>query len=639
MSQVAEKHSFQAEVKQLLDLMIHSLYSHKEVFLRELVSNSSDALDKLRFESLTREGLLPERELSITLRLDGKARTLSVEDNGVGMSREEVLQNIGTIARSGSREFLQLVAKAKKKDGSVPPELIGQFGVGFYASFMVADRVELLTRRAGEDEATLWQSTGDGTFTVEKGQRSEAGTTVTLHLRAEDEDDGLHDYCDAQVLRSVVKKYSDFVAYPIRVQGTDDKGGDIGQDEPLNSGKAIWTRPKEEVTEDDLKEFYRHVSHDWSDYLTHLHVHVEGAFEARALLFLPSKAPFDLYMPDRAHRGLQLYVKRVFILDDCEDLLPQWLRFVRGVVDSEDLSLNVSREMLQQDRQIRAIRKVLVKKLLDKLGSMKDEDREQYLAFWKELGPVLKEGFLDPAADHDRLLTLLVGSSTRSEGAEPTSLAEYLDRIEPGQEDIYYLTAENLAAGLHSPHLEAFRQKGIEVLLFTDRVDEVWLSRGGFEFQERKLVSVTRGEVSLGTDEEKKKRKEEVDKSQTEYGDLFFRLRAILQDEIKEVRLSSRLTESPACLVGEEGEISPQLEAMLRQMGQEVPETKRVLELNPEHPLLPRLKQLYDKDAHSEELEESAWLLVDQAVLAEGGKLKDPARLARRISELMKRSL
>ena len=441
MSETPERHEFQTEVRQLLDLMIHSLYSHKEVFLRELISNASDALDKRRFEALTRPDLAPTEELAIHLEADAAARTLTVSDNGIGMSREEVVQNIGTIARSGTGEFL---AALRERAGQVvPPELIGRFGVGFYSSFMVADRITVLSRRAGEATATRWESAGDG-YTIEEAERDAPGTSVTLHLKPGDAEDGLADYAQAPALRETVKKYSDFVAYPIRL-GTDT----------LNSMKAIWTRPKDEVTEEEYREFYKHVSRDWNDPLEHLSIHVEGSLEARALLYIPSKAPFDLWH-DGARGGVQLYVRRVFIMDDCKELLPPWLRFVRGVVACDDLSLNVSREILQQNRQIQAIRRHLVRRLLGALKEMKDERPENYRTFWKEFGPVLKEGLLGMDDSQEKILELVLAPSSHGT-VVPTSLGEYVARMKEGQPGIYYMTGPSVAAVEQSPHLEAVR--------------------------------------------------------------------------------------------------------------------------------------------------------------------------------------
>src|SRR5690242_14579300 len=601
----SERHEFQTEVRQLLDLMIHSLYSHKDIFLRELISNASDALDKLRFEAITRSELTPAGELEIRLETDPTARTLSVWDNGIGMSREEVVQNIGTIARSGTREFLQAVREQK---GQIAPELIGQFGVGFYSSFMVADRITLVTRKAGETTATRWESSGDG-YELTETERDVAGTTVTLHLKPKDEEDGLRDYTEPHVLRDIVKRYSDFVGYPIRLKG-----------DTLNSMKAIWARSKEEVSEQEYRDFYKHLSHDWNDPLEHVLVRVEGTVEARALLYIPAKAPVDLFMRD-GKPGVQLYVKRVFIMDDWEALLPPWLRFVRGVVASDDLSLNVSREILQKDRQIQAIRKHLGRRLL---GALKDLPRDKYVTFWPEFGAVLKEGLIGLDENQERILELVMAQST-SEGL--TSLADYVGRMKEGQDAIYYMTAATQSAAEHSPHLEAFRDKGYEVLFFTDPVDELWL-RAGREFQGKKLVSVAAAGVTPGASSEGAP-------AADEWQPVLDKLRALLQDHVKDVRLSSRLKESPACLVGEAGDLSAHMRELFKRSGQELPITKRTLEVNPAHPVIGRLREMHAAAKDDPRLALYADLLYGQAVLAEGGMLADPAGFSRRLAELM----
>jgi molecular chaperone HtpG len=618
----AERHEFQTEVRQLLDLMIHSLYSHKGVFLRELISNASDALDKRRFAALTSPELAPPAEPAIELAVDPGARTLSVSDPGIGMTRQEVVDNIGTIARSGSQEFLKVLRESQ--GGAVPPELIGQFGVGFYSSFMVADRVTLTTRRAGEERATRWESSGDG-YTIADDERPAPGTTVTLHLKPVDEEDGLEDYTAEPVLRRLVKQYSDFVAYPIR----------LGSD-PLNSMKAIWTRPRDEVSDDEHREFYRHIAHDWTAPLERIHVHIEGTFEARALLYIPARAPFDLFHREGA-RGLQLYVKRVFIMDDCKDLLPGWLRFVRGIVAADDLSLNVSREMLQKDRQIQAIRKHLVRRILGALEDLVTGGRVRYTEFWREFGPVLKEGLLSLDEERDKLLDLVLAPSTR-DPQELTTLAEYVERMKEGQEAIYYMTGASRAAVEASPHLEAFRDRGYEVLLLTDAVDEIWLQRPP-EFRGKTLVSAARGEVTLGTEEEKKRSEDERQEKEEGFKEVLLRIRAALQDQVKDVRLSSRLTSSPACLVGEAHDLSPQLQELLRRTGQEVPAIKRILELNPGHPILAKLQAALERDKADPIVPECAELLYGQAILAEGGQLPDPGAFSRRVADLMVRAL
>ena len=618
MSTEPERHEFQTEVRELLDLMIHSLYSHKDIFLRELVSNASDALDKVRFESVSRPELTPMGELAITLEVDADARTLAVHDNGIGMSRDEVVQNLGTIARSGTREFLKALRDAQSANA---PEMIGQFGVGFYSSFMVADRITVITRRAGTEEATRWESTGDGGYTLEAAERSGAGTTVTLHLKPVDEDDGLKDYTKEPVLRDIIKRYSDFVSYPIRLKA-----------EMLNSMKAIWARGKDEVTEEEHREFYKHISHDWNDPLEHISVHMEGGFEARALLYFPSKAPFDLHHRDGGHRGLSLYVKRVFIMDDWRDLLPAYLRFVRGVVSSDDLSLNVSREILQKDRQAQAIRKYLVRRLLAALKEMKEQRPEKYQTFWTEFGDVMKEGLVGFDEGHDKLLELVLAPST--DGPTPTSLGDAVKRMKEGQPALYYVTAPTRETAERSPHLEAFRARGYEVLFFLDPIDELWL-RLPREFEGKKLVSVAKGAVDLGTEEEKKQEETAREESSERFKDLLLGLRAALQDDIRDVRLSGRLTSSPACLVGETGDLSPHLEELLRRSGQEVPKVKRVLELNPSHPLVEHLQAFHAAHPADERFKRYAELLHGQAILAEGGTLPDPAAFSQRLAELL----
>jgi molecular chaperone HtpG len=618
MSEQAERHQFQAEVREVLDLMVHSLYSHKDIFLRELISNASDALDKVRFEALSRPELAPAGELQITLEVDAGARTLAVHDNGIGMTRQEIVENLGTIARSGTREFLRAVREAK---ASAAPELIGQFGVGFYSSFMVADRIVVVTRRAGTDEATRWESTGDGGYTLDTADRPGAGTTVTLHLKPKDEEDGLADYTQDHVLKDIVKRYSDFVSYPIRLGS-----------ETLNSMKAIWARGKDEVTEAEHREFYKHISHDWNDPLEPVHVHMEGGFEARALLYIPSKAPFDLHHRDGSHRGLSLYVKRIFIMDDWRELLPAYLRFVRGVVASDDLSLNVSREILQKDRQVQAVRKYLVRRLLASLKEMKEQRPEKYRTFWTEFGAVLKEGLVGFEEGHDKLVELVLAPST--DGPTPTSLGDYVARMKEGQAAIYYVTAATREAAERSPHLEAFRARSYEVLFFLDPIDELWL-RLPREFESKAFVSVAKGALDLGTEEERKEEETAREETNERFKDMLLALRARLQDQVRDVRLSGRLTESPACLVGEAGDLSPHLEELLRRSGQDVPKVKRVLELNPAHPLVTGLLAFHAAHPADERFARYAELLYGQALLAEGGTLPDPAAFSRRLAELL----
>ncbi len=610
-----ERHEFQAEVRQLLDLMIHSLYSERDIFLRELVSNASDAIDKLRFEALTRPEL-GVADPEIRLEIDKDARTLTVHDTGIGMSRDEVVRNIGTIARSGTKEFLGALKQADAtKTG---PALIGQFGVGFYSAFMVADRIVLVTRRAGETTATRWESTGDGSYTIADAERSAAGTTITLHLRPADAEGGVSDYTDDGVLGTIVKRYSDFVAYPIKLG-----------DKTLNSMKAIWDRPKSEVTEDEYKQFYRHISHDWTDPLRTIPTKIEGTFEASALLYIPEKAPYDLYAPEMK-RGLQLYVKRVFVMDECKDLMPAHLRFVRGVVDAHDLSLNVSREILQKDRQIQLIKKQLVKKVLATLDEVKRDERSKYETFWKELGPVLKEGLASyDTADKDKLLDLVIAKTTHS-ASERVSLAEYVARMKEGQDAIYYLVgAPDTVA--HSPLLEAFAEKGYEVLLFSDAIDELWLERAP-RYSDKPMKAIDRGAIDLGT-------KDTTDADKQRFGDLLAALRVALQEDVKEVRLSTRLAASAACLVNDENDLSPRMARMLEQMGQTAPDVKRILEVNPQHPLLAKLLAVHAESKADPRIEAVAKVLYGQAQLAESGTVADPQGFNRALGDLALRAL
>ncbi len=613
----AERHEFQAEVKQLLDLMVHSLYSDKDVFLRELISNASDALDKRRFQRLT--GALPsdEGDLAIELVPDATARTLTIRDSGIGMSRGEVVKNIGTIAKSGTKEFLA-AAKAKATEGS--PELIGQFGVGFYSAFMVADRIELVTRKAGEETATRWMSTGDGAYEIETAERDQPGTTITLHLKPTDEEHGLNDFTSAGVITEVVKRYSDFVAYPVK----------LGE-KTLNSMKAIWDRPKSEVTDEEYKEFYKHLAHDWTDPLRTIPVKMEGTIEAYALLYLPGRAPFDLFSPEMK-RGVQLYVKRVFVMDECKELMPSYLRFVKGVVDAHDLSLNVSREILQKDRQIAVIKKQLVKKVMATLDEMKRDAREEYLGFWSNFGGALKEGFLEPGGDQEKLLDLLVAATTHE--STTTTLGEYVSRMKEGQDTIYVLTGGNASTVRRSPLLEGFTAKGFEVLLFSDPIDEIWLDRE-LTFQGKAIKSIGRGNVQPGTEEERKAAEEQ----HKDMSELMVCLRAAIQDDVKEVRLSSRLTSSPACLVADAHDMTPRMQKLLEQLGQAPEKARPILELNPSHPLLPKLKAVFAADSLDPRLAASARLLLGQAHLADSGTLPDPATFATALDEVLLRAL
>ena len=633
MSDRVETLEFQAEARQLLQLMVHSIYSNKDVFLRELISNASDALDKLRLESLIDKDLAVDTaDLHIEIEVDREARTLTVRDNGIGMSRDEVVGLIGTIAKSGTAELLRKLRESK--DAAASQELIGQFGVGFYATFMVADKVTLLTRRAGQSGGTRWESTGEGTYTVEEVDDAPQGTTVTVHLKPADTEDNLHDYTAEWTIREIVKRYSDFIAWPIRM--TVERPGEGGETtrevQTLNSMKALWARSRDEVGEAEYQEFYKHVSHDWADPLETIHMRGEGTFEYEALLFLPSHAPLDLFSP-QGRRGVQLYVKRVFIMDDCDALMPNYLRFVKGVVDAHDLSLNISREILQQDRQIRAVRRRLVKKVLATLKEMKADRTEAYRTFWAEFGAVVKEGLLEDPDNTEALLDLVQVASTH-DPAELTTLRQYVERMKDGQTDIYYATGESRTTIENSPHLEAFRAKGYEVLILTDPVDEVWVERVG-QFDGKPLRSVAKGQVDLETDEEKEK----AEADRKDYAELLSWMSGKLADSVKEVRLSSRLTTSPACVVGDAHDLTPTLEKMYRAMGQEVPRVKRILELNPTHPLVTGLRKAHEQDGDSESLAETAELLYGMALLAEGGELADPARFARILADRLARTL
>jgi molecular chaperone HtpG len=600
---------FQAEVKQLLNLMIHSLYSNKEIFLRELISNAADAADKLRFEALSNNALYEsDGDLKIRVAVDQAARTITVSDNGIGMSRDEVVQNIGTIAKSGTREFFESLTGEQAKDA----RLIGQFGVGFYSAFIVADRVTLVTRRAGHAaiEAVRWEcdmSKGAGEYTVEPADKASRGTDVVLHLR-EGEDELLEDWR----LKSIVRKYSDHIGLPV-VMGS----------ETVNQASALWTRPKSEIKDEQYVEFYKHVGHDFEAPLAWTHNRVEGRQEYTQLLYIPAHAPFDLW--DRQHRhGLKLYVRRVFIMDDAEHMLPAYLRFVRGVVDSADLPLNVSREILQQSRDVDAIRAGCAKRVLGLLEDLAAKDREKYATFWREFGRVMKEGPGEDSANKEQIARLLRFSTTK-EDSESVSLADYAARMKQGQDRIYYVTAETFLAAKHSPHLEIFREKGIEVLLLHDRVDE-WLVAALTEFQGKPLVSVARGELDLSKISSEAA---EPDHEVGKYAELLRALKSSLGEKVKDVRVSTRLTQSPSCLVADEHDLGGNLARILKAAGQKVPQAKPILEINPHHPLV---KRLAPGDAQFD-----AWagLLFDQALLAEGGQLDDPAGFVKRSNELM----
>lgn len=638
---------FQAETKQLLDLMIHSLYSNKEIFLRELISNASDALDRLRFEALTRPELLEgEEKLEIRLEADRQNRTLTIHDNGIGMNREEVIANIGTIAKSGTRELVERLEQGESKQSIA--ELIGQFGVGFYSSFMAAERIVLVTRRAGESPATRWESTGDGTFSVEEAEKPGRGTSITLYLKPEDKENGIDDFSERWVITRIVHRYSDFVSYPIILTAEKDpemedlaKEKETGEkpvmpleEKVLNSMKPIWTRSPSEVTQDEYKEFYRHISHDWTEPLKVVPYKAEGRIEYQALLFIPTQAPYDLYYV-AAKPGLQLYVKRIQIMEKCEDLLPQYLRFVRGVVDSPDLALNISREMLQQDRHITLIRKGLTKKLLDVLQEMKEKENETYLKFWGEFGRAIKEGTSSDYENKERLLELLIFQSS-NHPTDHTTLKDYVSRMKEGQNEIYYLTGESRSQVENSPHLETFKEKDYEVLYLVDTVDEL-LIQTLHEYGGKKLKSAGKGTVALGSEEEKKQTEEELKAKEEQLKPLLEALQKKLDEHVKQVRLTNRLTSSPVCLVGAEHDYSPQLEKLLQKGKGGGPKQRRIMELNPGHDILARMSERFEKDPSDPLLDDYANLLFGYGLIAEGAELPDPVRFNRAVADLMTR--
>ncbi|MFD7846224.1 molecular chaperone HtpG [Nocardia sp. NPDC059764] len=651
MTEHVEHLEFQAETHQLLELMIHSVYSNKDTFLRELVSNASDALDKLRLETFRDKDLHADTsDLHIELEVDRDNRVLTVRDNGIGMSRAEVVDLIGTLAKSGTAALRQQLLEAKAGDQQAE-ELIGQFGIGFYSTFMVADKVTLTTRKAGETTGTRWESeAGSPTYTIEELDTAPQGTAVSLHLMASDEDDHLFDYTQEWKLREIIKKYSDFIAWPVRMDvertvmegdGEDKVEKTIVETQTLNSQKALWTRPRSEVTDEEYTEFYKHVAHAWDDPLEIIPMKAEGTFEYQALLFIPSHAPFDLFTREHK-RGVQLYVRRVFIMDNCEELMPEYLRFVKGVVDAQDLSLNVSREILQQDRQIQMIRKRLVKKVLSTVKDLKNaEDQAKYQEFWREFGRVLKEGLLSDADNRETILGVSSFASTHSE-SELTTLAGYVERMPETQSAIYYMTGESRQQIENSPHMEALRAKGLEVLVLTDPVDEMWVG-SVTEFEGKPIVSIAKGEVDLETEDEKKASEQLREQQEKDFSGVLGWLQQTLDAEVKEVRLTNRLTTSPACIVGDVFDFTPMLERMYRASGQELPHSKRILELNPDHALVTGLRDAYAQVSGDEDkplaLTETAELLYGTAVLAEGGELKDPAHFARILADRLTRTL
>ena len=624
MSAAAKKETlnFEAEVNQLLHLMIHSLYSNKEIFLRELVSNASDACDKLRFEALSNDKLMEQdSELAIQIEFDEKARTVTVRDNGIGMSRDEVVEQIGTIAKSGTAEFLKTLTGDQAKDSN----LIGQFGVGFYSSFVVAEKVELYTRRAGSPatDGVRWESTGESGYTLEAIDREARGTEVVLHLR-KDEDEFLNGYR----LRSLVSKYSDHIPLPIKMLKSDEKGKPTEEWETVNKASALWVRPKKEITDEEYKDFYKHVAHDFTDPLAWSHNRVEGKLEYSSLLYIPSKAPFDLFEPNQTH-GIKLYVQRVFIMDDTEHLMPRYLRFIRGVIDSNDLPLNVSREILQSNRVIDSMRSGSVKKVLGLLDKMAKNEPEKYADFWGQFGKVLKEGPVEDFTNKEQILKLLRFASTQNDSeAQDVSLEDYISRMKEGQDKIYYITADSYNAAKNSPHLEIFRKKKIEVLLMSERVDE-WLMGQIHEFDGKSFQSIAKGELDLaalkGDEEEEDKKESEQDKA------LLERIKKTLSEQVEDVRHSVRLTQSPSCIVLNEHDMAMYMQQLMKQAGQEMPTSKPVLEVNTNHLILKRMQE--EKD--DKRFNEWAHLLLDQAVLSEGGQLEDPAAFVRRMNDMM----
>ncbi len=621
-----QKMGFQTEAKQLLQLMIHSLYSNKEIFLRELISNSSDAIDKLRFEAISDSSLYGEdTDLKITIDSDAEANTVTITDNGIGMSYDEVVKNLGTIARSGTAEFMQNLSGDQQKDS----QMIGQFGVGFYSAFIVADKVDVYTRRAGSEKAVFWSSTGEADFTIADADKESRGTKIVLHLREDDKE-----FNDSWRIKSVVKKYSDHISVPVLMKNdpVEPKEGEEPEEakyEAINSATALWTRSRSEVKDEEYTEFYKHISHDFEDPLTWSHNRVEGKLEYTSLLYIPKKAPFDLYQRDMA-KGLKLYVQRTFIMDEAEQFLPMYLRFIKGVVDSNDLPLNVSREILQKDRSVESIKNALTKRVLDMLEKLAKNEPEQYQLFWDTFGSVLKEGPAEEQTNKDKLTKLLRFSTTHTDDSiQNQSLAQYIERMKEGQDKIYYVVAENFVTAKNSPHLEALRKKDIEVLLLSDRVDE-WTMSYLQEFDGKTFQDVGKGQLDLGeleTEEDKKA----IEALKEEKAGLLERVKTVLADKVDEVRVTDRLTQSPACLVVGEHDMGAQMRRIMEAAGQAMPESKPSLELNTGHPLLERLESETDEDRFAD----LSHVLFDQAQLSEGGQLEDPASFVHRLNDLL----
>ncbi|QTA78243.1 Chaperone protein [Desulfonema limicola] len=643
MEEQKQTHQFKTEVQQLLNLIINSLYSNKDIFLRELISNASDAIDKLRFKSQTEPEILgSDTEFRIKLTADPENKTLEVSDNGIGMTYDEVMENIGTIAKSGTAAFMQALEQAKNQE-TLTPELIGQFGVGFYSSFIVAQKVTLITKAAGSDKAVRWESSGDGNFTIEETEKESRGTTIILKLKEKEEGD--KDFTQEWTIRSIVKQHSDFVNYPIVMdvekdepvpeneQIKDKDGKPVGdttrkvvKQETLNSMKAIWAKNKSEISDEEYKEFYKHISHDWNDPLTHIHMKLEGVTEYSALLYIPSKAPFDMFFPDRKH-GIQLYCRRIFIMDDCKELMPEYLRFIKGLVDASDLNLNVSREILQQDRLVRNIKKNLVKKVLEMLKAMESEEYEK---FYNEFGQVLKEGINSDWENKDKIADLIQYKTTKSND-KYVRLKDYVSNMKPEQEEIYYITGDNLSMLINSPHLEALKDKDYEVLLMTDPVDE-WVVQSLTEYEGKKLKSAEKGDLNLDKTEDKKDEK---------FNALFGFIKSKLDSKIKEVKPSSHLKNSLACLSGDSNDMSAYMEKLLKASGgaAQVPEAKRVLELNTSHPVVEKINNLFEKDRDNQVLNDYSQLLLDMAVISEGGKIDNPSQFNKMLGDLMAKSL
>ena len=642
MSAQRQTHAFKTEVQQLLNLIINSLYSHKDIFLRELISNASDAIDKLRFKAQTQPDILGnDPDFRIKLTPDGIKQTLEIADNGIGMTYDEVLENIGTIAKSGTASFLEAMSHTNEKE-LLPPELIGQFGVGFYSAFIVAEKITLVTRPPGSDNATRWESTGDGSFTIEETTKASRGTSILLHLKKVAKDET--DFTDQGVIRDIIKQHSDFVSYPILMDVEKDEpipederlkdkdGKPIGEatrnvvaEETLNSMKAIWVRDKNEISDQEYEEFYKHLGHDWNAPLSRLHLKFEGTTEYNALLYIPSQAPFDLFHPDRKH-GLRLYCRKIFIMDNCEELIPEYFGFLKGVVDAPDLNLNVSREILQQDRLVLKIRKNLVKKVFELLEKM---DAETYTTFYKEFGAVLKIGIHTHPENRTRIAELARYQTTKSDG-ELISLKQYVENMPEDQKAIYYITGDNLTTLLNSPHLERIKEKEYEVLLMTDPIDE-WVVQALTQYDTKPLKSAEKGDLDIEETPD--------DTGDDAYGPLFSFIKGTLEEKVKEVKASSRLRDSVACLSGEAYDMSAYMEKLLKSTGQSPPVNKRVLELNIDHPVVAKINALYEKDRKNPVLQDYSWLLWDMALIAEGGKVENPGRFGKMVGDLMAKSL